>query len=152
MVAYFNPIAFTDSPTLRGSVRSSASGFPVSILQKSHRRVHLSPPIKNVASLSSQHSKILGHAASWQTVCRPSLFTSVRRRVYSGPILARVLIHSGLRSIGTSELRASTRSNLRPSGANVMRLPSVERQSYGAAQWVQHHSRLHPYPIPSLTR
>ena len=133
-------------------MRSSASGFPVSILQKPQRRVHLSPPIKNVASLSSQHSKIFGQAASWQTVCKPSLFTSVRRRVYSGPILARVLIHSGLRSIGTSELRASTRSNLRPSGANVMHLPFLERQSYGAALREQHHSRLYPYLIPWLTR
>ena len=37
--------------------------------------------------------------------------------MYSGPILARVLIHSGLRSIGVSALRTSRRSSLRPSGA-----------------------------------
>ncbi|CAB4610664.1 unannotated protein [freshwater metagenome] len=124
IVAYLSPIDCTDSATRRGSSRSSSSGLPVSILQKSQRRVQRSPPIRNVASLSSQHSKILGHAASWQTVCRPSLLTSERRRVYSGPIFARVLIHSGLRSIGVSVLRASIRSNLRPSGAIVMRSPS----------------------------
>ena len=123
MVAYRSPIAFTDSATLRGSSRSIGKGLPVSILQKSQRLVQRSPPIKNVASLSSQHSKIFGHAASWQTVCKPSLLTNERNLVYSGPILARVLIQSGLRSIGVSVLRASMRSNLRPSGAIVMRLP-----------------------------
>ena len=123
IVAYFNPIVFTDSATLRGSSRSIGSGLPVSILQKSHLRVHFSPPIKNVASLSSQHSKIFGHAASWHTVCKPSDLTNERRRVYSGPIFARVLIHSGLRSIGTRALRASMRIILRPSGAIVMRTP-----------------------------
>jgi len=33
-----------------------------------------------------------------------------------GPVENRVRIHSGLRSIGVSALRASSRSNLRPSG------------------------------------
>ena len=125
MVAYLRPIACTDSATRRGSSRSSGSGFPVSILQKSQRRVHRSPPIRKVASLSSQHSKIFGQAASWQTVCKPSDFTSERSRVYSGPIFARVLIHSGFRSIGVSVLRASIRKSLRPSGAIVMRSPSL---------------------------
>ena len=55
-VAYRRPIACTDSATLRGSVRSSSAGLPVSIWQKSHRRVHCSPPMRNVASRSSQHS------------------------------------------------------------------------------------------------
>ena len=126
MVAYARPIVFTDSATLRGSSRSIGSGFPVSILQKSHRRVHRSPPIRKVASLSSQHSKIFGQAASWQTVCRPSLFTSERRRVYSGPIFARVLIHSGLRSMGVSALRASMRNSFRSSGCVVICSPSLE--------------------------
>ena len=43
---------------------------------------------------------------------RPGRWSSV----YSGPILARVLIHAGLRSIGVSALRASSRSRRRPSG------------------------------------
>ena len=68
IVAYFKFIVLTDSATLLGSSRSSGSGLPVSILQKSHLLVQALPPIKNVASRSSQHSKIFGHAASWQTV------------------------------------------------------------------------------------
>ena len=47
-------------------------------------------------------SKILGHAASWRTVCSPSLFTIELSLVYSGPILAVVRIHFALRSIGVS--------------------------------------------------
>ena len=125
MVAYLRPIDCTDSATRRGSSRSSGSGLPVSILQKSQRRVHFSPPMRKVASLSSQHSKIFGQAASWQTVCSPSDATRERSLVYSGPMLARVLIHSGLRSIGVSVFRASMRSSLRPSGAIVMRSPSL---------------------------
>ena len=56
--------------------------------------------MRNVASRSSQHSKMLGQPASWQTVCSPSDFTSACSSRYSGPILARVLIHSGFFSIG----------------------------------------------------
>ena len=130
MVAYLSPIALTDSATLRGSSRSRGSGFPVSMLQKSQRRVHLSPPMRNVASLSSQHSKIFGQAASWHTVCSPSDLTRLCKRVYSGPMCALVLIHSGFRSIGTSALRASMRISLRPSGASVMRTPSLVIQKY----------------------
>ena len=116
-------MVLTDIATLNGSARSIGSGFPVSMLQKSQRRVQRSPPIKKVASLSSQHSKIFGHAASWQTVCSPSVLTKLCSRVYSGPMFARVLIHSGFRSMGVSALRASMRRSLRPSGAIVMRSP-----------------------------
>src|SRR6187551_3467897 len=109
----------TDSPTRRGSSRSSGCGLPVSIWQKSQRRVHWSPPMRKVASRSSQHSKMLGQPASWQTVWSPSDFTRDCSAVYSGPIRARVLIHSGLRSMGVSALRTSSRSSLRPSGAEL---------------------------------
>ena len=51
------------------------------------------------------------------TVCRPSPFTISEIRRNSGPVLRVVLIHEGLRSIGTSALRASMRSIRRPSGA-----------------------------------
>ena len=44
-------------------------------------------------------------------------FTSEVSSRYSGPIRAVVRIHAGLRSIGVSALRASTRSRRRPSGA-----------------------------------
>src|SRR5699024_1014886 len=118
-------MACTDAATRRGSSVSSSAGLPVSIWQKSHRRVHWLPPIRNVASRSSQHSKILGQPASSHTVCSPSRRTRDRNSLYSGPIVARVLIHEGFFSIGTCELRASTRSILRPSGATVTRsLPS----------------------------
>src|SRR3712207_5361364 len=59
---------------------------------------------------------MLGQPASSQTVCRPSRRTSDLSSVYSGPVLSRVLIQSGLRSIGTWLLRTSRRRSLRPSG------------------------------------
>src|SRR5918998_4797723 len=64
---------------------------------------------------------MLGQPASSQTVCRPSRRTRDLSSVYSGPVLSRVLIQSGLRSIGTWLLRTSRRSSLRPAGA----IPSV---------------------------
>src|SRR5829696_8506736 len=60
---------------------------------------------------------MLGQPASSQTVCRPSRRTSDFSSVYSGPVLSRVLIHSGLRSIGTWLLRTSRRRSLRPDGS-----------------------------------
>src|SRR3954452_3379343 len=131
----------TDSPTRRGSSRSSASGLPVSIWQKSQRRVHWSPPMRKVASRSSQHSKMLGQPASWHTVCRPSAFTSCWSSRYWGPIVARVLIHSGLRSIGVSALRTSRRSSLRPSGAGCRSVTPAslrgdgERRAFGRSAY-----------------
>src|ERR671916_3159742 len=59
---------------------------------------------------------MLGQPASSHTVCRPSRRTNDLSSVYSGPVLSRVLIHSGLRSIGTWLLRTSSRSSLRPEG------------------------------------
>ena len=55
-VAYFRPIVATLSATRRGSSASKSAGLPVSIWQKSQRRVHWSPPMRKVASRSSQHS------------------------------------------------------------------------------------------------
>src|ERR687889_929172 len=60
---------------------------------------------------------MLGQPASSQTVCSPSRRTSDLSSVYSGPVRSRVLIHSGLRSIGTWLLRTSSRSSLRPEGS-----------------------------------
>src|SRR4051812_3436586 len=59
---------------------------------------------------------MLGQPASSHTVCSPSRRTSDFSSVYSGPVLSRVLIHSGLRSIGTWLLRTSRRRSLRPPG------------------------------------
>src|SRR5450432_564387 len=84
---------------------------------------------------------MLGQPASSQTVCRPSRLTRLLSSLYSGPITARVLIHSGLRSIGVWLLRTSRRSSLRPSGATAEvglitsdtdRLQIESRQRYAA--------------------
>src|ERR1700712_3943854 len=61
---------------------------------------------------------MLGQPASSQTVCRPSRRTRDFSSVYSGPVFRRVLIHSGLRSMGTWLLRTSRRSSLRPAGSS----------------------------------
>src|SRR5262245_61005215 len=77
---------------------------------------------------------MLGQPASWQTVCRPSRWTRPRSWVNSGPIVALTLIQSGLRSIGVSALRASTRSRRRPSGATMVtsqRLRSLPLRKHG---------------------
>src|ERR1022692_2061127 len=123
----------TDSATRRGSSVSSGPGLPVAIRQKSHRLVHWSPPIRNVASRSSQHSKMLGHPASSQTVCSPSLRTSCLSSVYCGPARSLVLIHGGLRSIGVWLLRASRRSMRRPSGASTTPPGYVRRAAEATA-------------------
>src|SRR6476661_7769023 len=61
---------------------------------------------------------MFGQPASSQTVCRPSRRTRDFSSVYSGPVFRRVLIHSGLRSMGTWLLRTSRRSSLRPAGSS----------------------------------
>src|SRR4051794_8462775 len=71
---------------------------------------------------------MLGQPASSQTVCRPSRRTSDFSSVYSGPVRSRVLIHSGLRSIGTWLLRTSRRSSFRPAGSTL-----VPAEGVGAA-------------------
>src|SRR4051812_16627903 len=116
IVAYRKPIAWTLSATRRGSSRSSGCGRPVSIWQKSQRRGHRAAPVRDGGSRAPPHPSMVGQPASWHTVCRPSRFTSAWSSVYSGPIFARVLIHSGLRSIGVRVLRSSMRSRRRPSG------------------------------------
>ena len=119
-------------------------GLPVSIWQKSQRRVHWSPPMRKVASRSSQHSKMLGQPASWQTVCRPSRLTRpLQLGVLPGPSARVVRIHAGLRSIGVSALRASIRSIRRPSGSTVtvpaygagLRRAGARRWPYCRGSW-----------------
>ena len=60
--------SFTESATLPGSLVSSSDGRPTLILQKPQLRVHVSPRIIKVAVLAFQHSAMLGHFASSQTV------------------------------------------------------------------------------------
>src|ERR1700761_1557217 len=74
---------------------------------------------------------MLGQPASWHTVCRPSLFTSRVSSRYCGPVFSLVLIHGGLRSIGVSLLRTSSRRSLRPSGVTaVTRSPLCSREPH----------------------
>src|SRR5699024_10642203 len=87
------------------------------MLQKSQRRVHWSPPMRKVASRSSQHSCMLGQLASWHTVCRDAPETRSLIALYSGPVFAVVRIQDGLFSMGVSAFFASMRSKRRPSGA-----------------------------------
>src|SRR6478735_5474742 len=110
---------WTERATLVGSNMSTGEGLPVSIWQKSQRRVHSEPPIRKVASLSSQHSKMLGQPASSHTVWRPSFLTRFLSWTNSGPIWTLALIHSGFRSTGVAAFRCSMRSIFRPSGASV---------------------------------
>src|SRR5215475_4551428 len=72
---------------------------------------------------------MLGQPASWQTVCSPSRWTRPRTAVNSGPIVALILIHGGLRSIGVAALRASMRSIRRPSGATCPAPPGAGERS-----------------------
>src|SRR5260370_35270518 len=118
-VAYRRPIDATDSATRCGSSRSSGAGFPVSIWQKSQGLVHWSPPIRKVASRSSQHSKMFGQPASSHTVCRPPRRTRSFSALYSGPVRSRVLIHGGFFSIRVWLFLVSSRRSRRPSGATT---------------------------------
>src|SRR5919198_1720338 len=77
---------------------------------------------------------MLGQPASWQTVCSPSLLTRLCICRYSGPIFARVLIHSGLRSMGVWLFRTSRRNILRPSGATADTSGSLPLRFYGVHQ------------------
>jgi hypothetical protein len=62
------PIRLIDWATRAGSSGSTSFGLPVLTLQKPQRRVQVSPRIMKVAVPRSQHSPMLGQAASWQTV------------------------------------------------------------------------------------
>ena len=58
----------TERATRAGSSGSFQVGLPVLTLQNPQRRVQVSPRIMNVAVPRSQHSPMLGQAASRQTV------------------------------------------------------------------------------------
>src|SRR5215218_9131459 len=90
---------------------------------------------------------MLGQPAFSQTVCRPSRRTSDFSSVYSGPVLSRVLIHSGLRSMGTWLLRTSRRSSLRPAGS----IPEPE-ECAGAAVSLMTCTVLPTHAAPAASR
>jgi hypothetical protein len=73
-------------------------GLPVLTLQKPQRRVHVSPRIMKVAVPLSQHSPMLGQAASSHTVWRPSPSIRFFSSRNFGPPGALTLNHGGLRS------------------------------------------------------
>src|ERR1035438_5222851 len=97
----------TDSATRRGSSVSSGAGLPVAIWQKSHRLVHWSPPMRKVASRSSQHSKMLGQPASSQTVCKPSRLTRCPGlAVVTADEEGRLAVLPALEDVGAARLLA----------------------------------------------
>ncbi len=59
----------TARATRSGSSQSSGSGRPVWMSQNPQERVQVSPIIRKVAVPWPQHSPMLGHLASSQTVC-----------------------------------------------------------------------------------
>ena len=68
----------TASATREGSSRSSGPPLPVFTWQNPQLLVHTSPRIMKVRVPAPQHSPMLGHLASSQTVWRPSSRTSPR--------------------------------------------------------------------------
>src|SRR5271157_3041475 len=60
--------AATDAATRSASPSLRAAGFPCATAQKLQFRVHLSPSIRNVAAPPADHSPLLQHRASLQTV------------------------------------------------------------------------------------
>ena len=69
-----------------GSAMSIVPGQPVLTLQYEHALVHVSPKIMNVAVPLSQHSPMLGQAASSQTVFRLAFLIFLRiSRKFSPP-------------------------------------------------------------------
>src|SRR6266498_5031456 len=68
IITYFNPHAFIAPATLLGSYGSSKAGLPVLTAQNLHLLLHISPIIMIVAVPVPQHSEVLGHLASSQTV------------------------------------------------------------------------------------
>src|SRR5699024_10647378 len=98
--ACLSPIMATESATLSGSPQSSSFGSPVLTAQNRHPRVHVSPKIINVAVFRSlQHSCILGHLASSQTVFNPFSRISFLSLVYDLFVFNFIFSQSGLRKI-----------------------------------------------------
>ncbi len=97
MTACFKFIALTAWATRSGSRKSRGDGCPRLMSQNPQERVQTSPNIKKVAVPEPQHSPMLGHMASSQTVCRDLLRISPWSHSYVSPVGARTRIHSGRR-------------------------------------------------------
>src|SRR5919107_6111965 len=70
ITTYLKPHSLIALATLSGSPASSKNGLPLLTAQNLQPRVHMSPMIIIVAVPVPQHSDILGHLASSQTVLR----------------------------------------------------------------------------------
>src|SRR6056297_4092461 len=103
---YFRSIRRTDSAALDGSSGSSQPrGLPVSTEQNRQARVQTSPISMMVAVPALQHSPILGHFDSAQTVASLCLRTLDLTCSYLPPsptVGSRTRSHSGLRPIGSA--------------------------------------------------
>ena len=100
------------SAVFSGSCGSRAAGCrDVLTEQKRHARVHVSPISMIVAVAASfppsppQHSPMLGHRASSQTVARPKPRRSRLIREKLAPFGIRVLVYDGRRSSSTRPMR-----------------------------------------------
>jgi hypothetical protein len=77
---------------------STGPGIPVLTLQKAQARVQVSPRIITVACFWLQHSPMLGHAASSQTVLSFNRRISARVSAKPTEVGARTRSQSGLRA------------------------------------------------------
>src|SRR3546814_8880500 len=129
---WLRPICAAASATCCGSCLSTARGMPVLTLQNAQARVQVSPRIMTVACFLVQHSPMLGHAASSQTVAR--FLDRINRLVSAKPALVGALtrIQSGLRCRSGRALSGSMRliSFMLRSEEHTSELQSLMRISY----------------------
>jgi hypothetical protein len=76
--ACLRPSRAAASATLPGSPGSRGSVRPGVMLQKAQFRVQTCPRTRKVATRLEKHSKMFGHLADWQTVCRCRSVSSPR--------------------------------------------------------------------------
>ena len=96
MTACLRASSAIDSATRNGSPRSSSDGLPDVTAQNRHARVQTSPKIMNVAVRRFQQSKMLGHRASSQTVCRRRPCTICLSSLKFPPSVTFTRIQSGI--------------------------------------------------------
>src|SRR3546814_14430520 len=103
------PICDAAAATYCVSCLWTARGIPVLTLQNAQARVQESPRIMTVACFLVQHSPMLGHAASSQTVAR--LLDRINRLVSAKPALVGALtrLQSGSRCRSGRALSGSVR-------------------------------------------
>ena len=131
--AWARPIRLTASATRSGSEASRANGLRVSIRQNAQARVQRSPLTMKVAVPSAQHSKMLGHPASSQTVTRSR--SPMTDRVDSNPRSRRTgmrsqsgfLVPMASPASGTTPAARRRRSSIEPDGIIRAGSPAIGR-------------------------